>query len=54
VRVVCGRWGLNVGLDVSFDNNYDWKEILAKAEELKSKEAYITNDGGIPPNTQRV
>jgi hypothetical protein len=34
---------LNVGLDVSFDNMYDWKGIREKLE-IESTKAYIIND----------
>jgi hypothetical protein len=39
---------LNAGLDVSFDNMYDWKKIREKAEKVNSTEAYVANYGKIP------
>jgi hypothetical protein len=35
---------VNIGLDMSFDNMWDWKGIREKATEVNSTEAYITND----------
>jgi hypothetical protein len=35
---------LNVDLDTSFDNMYDWKGIWEKTVEVNSTKAYITND----------
>jgi hypothetical protein len=33
IRVIRGRWHLNVGLDASFDTMQDWKGIREKAGE---------------------
>jgi hypothetical protein len=35
---------LNVDLEASFDNVYDWKGIRQKAREVTSTKPYITND----------
>jgi hypothetical protein len=34
---------LNVGLDVSFCNTYDWKRILEKPREVNVTKVYIKN-----------
>jgi hypothetical protein len=37
VSVIRGRWALNVGLDVSFDNLQDSKGLLEKTGEALNK-----------------
>jgi hypothetical protein len=39
---------LTVGLDASFNNMQDWKEIREKAGEGNSTKAYITSDEDSP------
>jgi hypothetical protein len=34
----------NIGLDVSFDNMYDWKRKLQNAGVFNNTKAYISND----------
>jgi hypothetical protein len=46
--------GLNVSLDVSFNNMKGWKGIREKAEEVNSTKAYITNWCDFPLNSQQA
>jgi hypothetical protein len=37
-------WEMELNLDASFDNTWEWKGIREKAGEVNSTEVYITND----------
>jgi hypothetical protein len=43
----CYSWQieLNIGLDVSFDNEQNWKGTWEKEREVNGKEVYVTSDG---------
>jgi hypothetical protein len=35
---------LNVGINVSFDNMWDWKRNMWELRDINSMETYVTND----------